>query len=86
MIEKTKDTFNLGDNGLDELQYIANFPLVVDKEVLSPKHRFFNIVGTLIASEKLLGKTDSSDRAKEEFDAADINQQFLAEAVQGLQD
>ena len=86
MIEKTKDTFNLGDNGLDELQYIANFPLVVDKEVLSPMHRFFNIVGGVIATEKLLGKTDSSDRAKEEVDFGDINQQFLAEAVQGLQD
>ena len=67
------------------MQHIANFPLVVDKEVLFPSTALQYSRYTY-CQKKLLGKTDSSDRAKEEFDAADINQQFLAEAVQGLQD
>ena len=93
--DETKDKFTKlfdmeSEYGLDRLQYIANFPRA-SGEVLDARHRFFNIVTAMIATEGLLDTSKIQgkgfDDVKEDaVSYGDLSAEAAAEMLQGIKD
>tara|TARA_R100000951_G_scaffold116788_1_gene130813 strand:+ start:7098 stop:9572 length:2475 start_codon:yes stop_codon:yes gene_type:complete len=93
--DETKDKFVKlfdmeSEYGLDRLQYIAKFP-TAEGEVLEARHRFFNIVTAMIATEGLLDTSKIkgkgfSDVEEDEVSYGDLNAEQAAEMLQGIKD
>jgi len=65
------------------LEYIAKFDNV-DKTFESGYHRFFNAVSYKLAMDRMLSKETNTGNYKDEFDAADVNQELLQDMTSSL--
>jgi hypothetical protein len=65
------------------LEYIAKFDNV-DRKFESGYHRFFNAVSYKLAMDRMLTKETNAGNYKDEFDAADVNQELLQDMSSSL--
>ena len=89
MKSKFEEVFDI--NNFVRLQYIVEFPMV-EKNLLKPRHRFFNLVAAMISAENLfdnLSVTGEKEVPKSEIDQSeygDVTGALMAEMLQGIKD
>jgi len=81
---KFVDLFDMRNFG--RLQYIVDFPSVEDN-LLKPRHRFFNLISAMIATERLLENKSLSpyEQESEESSYGDVNAKLMEDMLQGIQ-
>ena len=80
--KKFVSLFNIREFG--RLQYIVDFPLV-EEELLNHRHRFFNLISSMITAERLLDNLSVSGKTnKEKEEYGDTNAELTAEFLEGI--